>query len=86
MAPRLVTIRRVAKGRLRARSAKAKLAAVRARATVTCTRQPDGSLRIRVKSARGIPLRKIVGPRLRIGFVRGLGPKSGPIKVRFGRP
>ena len=64
VSPRLITIRRAARGRLSVRSAKATGAAARGRARVTCTGQPDGSVAIRVTSAAGTPLRKVVGPRL----------------------
>ena len=83
VSPRLITIRRAARGPLSVRSAKATGAAARGRARVTCTGQPDGSVAIRVTSAAGTPLRKVVGPRLRMGFVQGRGAKSGPIEVRF---
>jgi hypothetical protein len=53
------------------------------RARATCARRADGSVAIRVKSAAGTPLRRVLGPRLRIGFVQGRGATSGPIEVRF---
>jgi hypothetical protein len=82
MAPRRVTIRRVGRARLQVRTAAVRrLAAVRAR--VTCTTRADGSVAIRVKSSPGTPLRRVVGPRLRVGFVQGRGGPSGPVEVRF---
>ena len=79
--PRLVTIRRVGRTRLRVRTTAVRVLGVRAR--VTCATRADGSVAIRVKSARGVPLRRYVGPRLRVGFVQGRGAPSGPVEVRF---
>jgi hypothetical protein len=86
VAPRLITLRRVSRRRIRVRTARAGAAAVRTRtATVTCAPRADGRLAIRVRSRRGVPLRSVVGPRLKIGFAQGRGAPSGPIEVRFGR-
>lgn len=79
--PRLVTIRRAGRTRLQVRTAPVRVLGVRAR--VTCAGRADGSVAIRVKSAAGVPLRRFVGPRLRIGFVQGRSGRSGPVEVRF---